>query len=118
METHMQHLNGSINDNTELYTLATNLVDQAKLYRERGDLESYDRIIKATVGQILKEGHPRRSGIGDKVKNLLEKGWCDVHTLTLATGLSQNRVHMLLTHFRSRGMKVQSKTIKKYRIVK
>lgn len=125
LDTHIiipNHLPADAND---IYSAAETLLQKATLFKEQGNMKSYHRLVKAAVGCFYEGKQPPKlhrtrqpSETNAKILELLESGWQDITLLSEASGLPQNRVHMVLTYLRRKGVNIQTKAVKRYRILK
>jgi hypothetical protein len=117
------HSNGNGIDNDQLIRAVRALVERANTVRESGDMKSYQRLMGSVLDCIEEkpqQKHRKRhfSARNQKVLDMLEEDWQDVARLSEATGLTGNRIHMILGYLRSHGADIHSKTVKRYHISK
>lgn len=105
---------------TDLFTVAHDLLLRANEERLKGNGDAAAKLLRAASGimgeNVSADGNGQPNGT-QQVAELLKKGWQEVSHITEATGMSANRVHVILGRLKGRGKGLESQHVKRYRLV-
>ncbi len=121
----MQHnpAGGQTNETSELYVVAQDLMTRSAVAKDRGDVESAAKLLRAAMDVMAEDLPTTATSRGRQpsqetvmVAELLKQDWHEASALVEKTGLTNNRVSLVLARLRQKpGFEVS--TAKRYRIV-
>lgn len=106
---------------TDLFTVAHDLLRQANEQRQLGNDAAAAKLLKA-AGNIMGEEitvdakAPPPNGT-QQVAEILRKGWKEVSEIMAETNMTANRIHVIIGRLKGKGQGLESQTVKRYRIV-
>lgn len=108
-------------EETDLFTVAHDLLRRAMVERQKGNLEAANKLLQAAgniTGEKMSAADAKAPPNGtQQVADLLRTGWLEISQISEQTGMPANRIHVIIGRLKGKGGKLESQSVKRYRLV-
>lgn len=106
---------------TDLFTVAHDLLRQANEQRQLGNPAAAAKLLKAAGNimgeEIVPDAKSAPPNGTQQVAEILKSGWHEVSQIAEIANMSANRIHVIIGRLKGKGRGLESQTVKRYRIV-